>query len=79
MNSRLGFCAASTDQLSSSTEASSRSRQSVMAFESRKSPKKPANCDTTEVTCRRMSMVDWSAPVNWEFGTVRHSVCKKSD
>lgn len=70
----LGFCEAERVQLNWSTDRSIRSRQSETALLSRKSPPNtPENCDTMEITCRIMSMVDLTDPTNSDAGTFKFS------
>lgn len=75
----FGFWVAEMDQLSSSEEKSSRSRQSATALESRKSPKTVPNWDTMPETCLSTPTVDLRELRNWDVGTVRHSLCRRSE
>lgn len=69
----LGVSVADTDQLSSSEDKSSKSRQSETALERRKSPKPvPPNSERMDVTSCKMSTTVLTDPANSEGETLRH-------
>lgn len=65
-------------QLNSSAEKSSKSRQSVIALERRRSPKKLPKFEMVDVTSRIIPMVVSKEPTNSEMGTFKLSFCKES-
>lgn len=69
---------AERDQLNWSAEESSKSRQSEMAVESRKSPSNLLNGEKMAITCRTTSMVERTELENSDEGTFKHSICTRS-
>jgi hypothetical protein len=75
----LGFWVAERDQLNSSDDRSSKSRQSEMALERRTSPKTLTNGEIMEATCSTASIVLFTESTNSDEGTFKHSNGRKSE
>jgi len=74
----LGFWEADMDQLNSSAERSSKSRQSVMALVRRMSPKTLPKFEIIEMTSRIISRVLIKDPTNWFTGTFKQLFWRSS-
>lgn len=74
----FGFWIAQTDQLNWSMERSSKSRQSEMALDRRRSPKALRKGEIMEATFCTAPMVVFTVPTNSDEGTSKHPELKRS-